>query len=139
MNYKELFKKVCNKETILYVVFGIITTAVDFAVFSVLYFFLGLDEVLSNTLAWIMAVVVAFVTNKVIVFNSIDCGTKELFKEIVSFTLARVASLVITDIFLVLAANIHMNMLLAKALISVVVVIMNYIFSKLFIFRSRRT
>lgn len=138
MKFKELFKKVCNKETILYVIFGVITTVVDFAVFSALYYCLHLNEIFSNTVAWIVAVVVAFITNKMIVFNCKKHSALELFKEIVSFTLARVVSLVITDIFLVFAANINMNMIFAKAVISVAVVIMNYIFSKLFIFRSRR-
>ena len=92
---------------------------------------------MANTIAWVLAVMVAFITNKLIVFENKSTDKKEIIKEIVSFALARVLSLVITDGFLVLAKAIKMNMLLAKAIISVVVVILNYIFSKLFIFKKQ--
>ncbi len=136
MKIKQIIGKVCNKETILYIIFGVITTAVDFAAFSLLYV-IGANEVVANTIAWVLAVMVAFITNKLIVFENKSTDKKEIIKEIVSFALARVLSLVITDGFLVLAKAIKMNMLLAKAIISVVVVILNYIFSKLFIFKKQ--
>lgn len=137
MNVNQIIKKVCNKETILYVIFGVITTAVDFAAFSLLYYVIGLNEVVSNTIAWVLAVIVAFITNKLIVFENRSTKAAELIKEIVSFALARVISLLVTDAFLVFAKNIRMNMLFAKGLISVVVIILNYIFSKLFIFKKQ--
>lgn len=137
MKIKQIISKVCNKETILYIIFGVITTAVDFAAFSLLYYVIGANEVVANTIAWVLAVMVAFITNKLIVFENKSTDKKEIIKEIVSFALARVLSLVITDGFLVLAKAINMNMLLAKAIISVVVVILNYIFSKLFIFKKQ--
>lgn len=137
MKIKQIISKVCNKETILYIIFGVITTAVDFAAFSLLYYVIGANEVVANTIAWVLAVIVAFITNKLIVFENKSTNKKEIIKEIVSFALARVLSLVITDGFLVLAKAIKMNMLLAKAIISVVVVILNYIFSKLFIFKKQ--
>lgn len=137
MKIKKIIGKVCNKETILYIIFGVITTAVDFAAFSLLYYVIGANEVVANTIAWVLAVMVAFITNKLIVFENKSTDKKEIIKEIVSFALARVLSLVITDGFLVLAKAIKMNMLLAKAIISVVVVILNYIFSKLFIFKKQ--
>lgn len=137
MKIKQIIGKVCNKETILYIIFGVITTAVDFAAFSLLYYVIGANEVVANTIAWVLAVMVAFITNKLIVFENKSTDKKEIIKEIVSFALARVLSLVITDGFLVLAKAINMNMLFAKAIISVVVVILNYIFSKLFIFKKQ--
>lgn len=137
MKIKQIISKVCNKETILYIIFGVITTAVDFAAFSLLYYVTGANEVVANTIAWVLAVIVAFVTNKLIVFENRSTEKKEIIREIVSFALARVLSLVITDGFLVLAKIIKMNMLFAKAIISVVVVILNYIFSKLFIFKNQ--
>lgn len=138
MDMKNIINKLFNKETILYVIFGVITTVVDFAAFGVLYYYFGLGEVLANTLAWFLAVVTAFITNKVIVFESKDFEFKVIIKEIVTFFLSRVATLVITDIFLILAKNIGMNMMLAKAVISVVVIVLNYFFSKLFIFKDTK-
>lgn len=137
MKIQKIFNKVCNRETILYIIFGVITTAVDFAAFSLLYYLADVNEVIANTIAWILAVAAAFVTNKLIVFESKSRNRKQLIKEILSFALARAASLIITDLFLVFAKNIHMNMIFAKAVISVIVVILNYIFSKLFIFKKQ--
>lgn len=131
-----LIKKMLNRETLVYLVFGVLTTAVDYISFAVFYYVLDLNEVLSNTIAWAFAVAFAYITNKLIVFNSKSFELKLLIKEISSFVIARIFSLVLTNIFLVLAGHIDMNMLLAKALTSVVVIIVNYIFSKLFIFNN---
>lgn len=69
MKIKQIIGKVCNKETILYIIFGVITTAVDFAAFSLLYYVIGANEVVANTIAWVLAVMVAFITNKLIVLK----------------------------------------------------------------------
>ncbi len=137
MNVKKLISKVLNKETILYVIFGVLTTAVDFGVFSFLYYVTGMNEVAANTIAWFVAVVEAFITNKIFVFAKYDFDFKTIVKEVVAFFLARAFSLVVTDVFLIFAANVGMNMLLAKAVISVVVIVLNYFFSKLFIFKEK--
>ncbi len=133
-----LIKKMLNRETLVYLVFGVLTTAVDYISFAVFYYVLDLNEVLSNTIAWAFAVAFAYITNKLFVFNSKSFELKLLIKEISSFVIARIFSLVLTNIFLVLAGHIDMNMLLAKALTSVVVIIVNYIFSKLFIFNNNK-
>lgn len=128
-----------NRETLVYLIFGVLTTAVDYISFSFFYYVLGINEILSNTIAWAFAVAFAYITNKLFVFNSNSFEPKLLLKEIFSFVIARIFSLVLTNIFLVLAGHIDMNMLLAKALTSVVVIIVNYIFSKLFIFNNKIT
>jgi putative flippase GtrA len=137
MDIKKIFTKLFNKETILYVIFGVLTTLVDFGVFSFLYYITGINEVVANTIAWFFAVIVAYITNKTIVFEKYNFEIITVIKELIAFFLARVFSLVITNVFLVFAAHIGMNMLLAKAIISVVVVILNYFFSKLFIFKEK--
>lgn len=129
-------KKLLNRETIVYTVFGVLTTVVDFLIFGLLHYMSGLNEVVANTAAWVVAVAFAFITNKLFVFQSKSFESKSLLKEISSFVTARLLTLVITDIFLVFAENISMNLMFAKALISVVVIILNYIFSKLFIFKK---
>lgn len=136
MDFNSILKKVLNKETILYIIFGVVTTVVDFVVFSLFYYSIGFDEIVSNTIAWAVAVAVAFVTNKIFVFEKKGHELKALIREIVAFVGARVFSLILTDIFLKLAGMIDMNMLLAKALISVLVIVLNYFFSKLFIFKK---
>ena len=133
-----LIKKMLNRETIVYLVFGVLTTAVDYISFAVFYYALGINELISNTIAWAFAVAFAYITNKLFVFNSKSFAMKLLLKEILSFVLARIFSLVLTNIFLILAGHINMNMLLAKAMTSVAVIIINYIFSKLFIFKNNQ-
>ena len=132
----KLLKKLLNRETIVYIIFGILTTAVDYVAFSVLLYGLEINEVIANTIAWVLAVAFAYITNKLYVFESKSFKPQIIAKELPSFVLARLLSLVVTNVFLVFAAYISMNMLLAKALISVVVIILNYIFSKLFVFKK---
>ena len=67
---EKLWKKLINKETILYLVFGILTTVINIAVCGLLADILKWDIYLSNTIAWILSVIFAFVTNKIFVFNS---------------------------------------------------------------------
>ncbi len=134
----KIISKLLNKETIVYIIFGILTTAVDYVSFSVLYYGFYINEIIGNTIAWALAVIFAYITNKLFVFESKSFDPKILAKEIPSFVLARVLSLVVTNVFLIFAAHISMNMLLAKAIISVAVIIINYIFSKLFIFKKNK-
>lgn len=133
----KLLAKLLNRETIIYLIFGILTTAVDYITFSVFYYTLNVNEIVSNTIAWAIAVAFAYITNKLFVFTSKSFSLNILLKEIVSFVLARLFSLVITNIFLIFARYVGINMLLAKGLISVFVIISNYILSKLFIFNKK--
>lgn len=128
--------KLLNKETIIYIVFGVLTTAVDYISFTALYYGLHMNEIVGNTIAWAFAVAFAYITNKLFVFESKSFALKTLAKELPSFILARVLSLVVTNAFLIFAKYISMNMLLAKAIVSVAVIVINYIFSKLFIFKK---
>ncbi len=138
--FKNLIDKFLNKETISYLIFGVLTTAVDFAVANALFYTTKLGEINSNNIAWVFAVLFAYITNKLFVFDSKSFAPKQLLKEFPPFVLARVASLLVTDLFLLLTSHIGINFTIAKLLISVVVIIMNYVFSKLFIFKktSRR-
>lgn len=132
-----LIKKLLNRETIIYIIFGVLTTVVDFVIFGLLYYVTGLDEYIANTIAWVAAVAFAYITNKIFVFESKSFKPKDLIKEISSFVAARILTLILTNIFLIFAEYISMNMMFAKALISVAVIILNYIFSKLFIFKKK--
>lgn len=158
---KELFKKVFNKETILYVVFGVLTTVVNLAAFKLFNVVFGEKLYLfSNFLAWIVAVAFAYITNKLFVFESKSFAGKIIIKEIISFTGARVLSFVIEEAGLwllvdickmgnitweILPRFISENILpsfsiggkmIAKILVSIIVVILNYFFSKFFIFKK---
>ena len=132
----KILEKILNKETIIYIIFGVLTTIVDFVSFGVLYYSFNMDKVIANTIAWVLAVVFAYITNKLFVFESKSFEPIKLFKEITSFVSSRIITLLLTNVFLVFAGILGINMLIAKAIISIAVIILNYVFSKLFVFTS---
>ena len=139
------------KELLLYLVFGVSTTVVNFVAFALFQALLGERlYLISNGLAWFAAVVFAYVTNKLWVFESKSWQPAVLWREIPSFLGARVLSFVIEEVgLLVLIEGLRFDLfsltalgitvggtLIAKLLLAVIVVILNYFFSKLFIFKK---
>ena len=136
---EKLWKKLINKETILNLVFGILTTAINIAVCGLLSDILKWDIYLSNTIAWILSVIFAFVTNKIFVFNSKSTDKKVLLKETVFFLIARLISLGFDMLVVWLMADLWgINVWIVKIISNIIVIIMNYIFSKLFIFNNKQ-
>ena len=136
---EKLWKKLINKETILYLVFGILTNAINIAVCGLLSDILKWDIYLSNTIAWILSVIFAFVTNKIFVFNSKSTDKKVLLKETVFFLIARLISLGFDMLVVWLMADLWgINVWIVKIISNIIVIIMNYIFSKLFIFNNKQ-
>ena len=74
-----------NKEYILYLIFGILTTLVNFFIYYLFTYILKVNYLISNCLAWLSAVIFAFVTNKTIVFNNYNISLKIIVKEFVKF------------------------------------------------------
>lgn len=139
--------KLVSKEVFSYLLFGVLTTVVNMIVFKI--FKDRMDVLIANIIAWVAAVIFAFVTNKLFVFESKSWAPKVLAKEIPSFTGARVLTLGIEELGLFVMINLlHLEKVLTipslvsgemviKLIIAVVVVILNYIFSKLIIFRKK--
>ena len=136
---EKLWKKLVNRETILYLVFGVCTTIINIAVCGLLADILKWDIYLSNTIAWILSVAFAFVTNKLFVFNSKSTNKKVLLKETVFFLIARLISLGFDMLVVWLMADLWgVNVWVVKIISNIIVIIMNYIFSKLFIFNHKQ-
>ena len=144
---RRLIRKALYRETILYVFIGIITVLVNYIVFSLLVFLWGIDvSLLANFLAFLVAVVVAFVTNKLFVFRSTSWTAPVLKREIPSFLFARVLSFLFEELALWLClALLHLDAVsflgitgihYAKIVLSAIVIILNYVFSKFYIFRQ---
>lgn len=130
--------KLFNKTIILYTIFGVLTTLINIAAYSVCYEFIKIPNVPSNIIAWVIAVAFAFVTNKIYVFESKDNSLKNLTKEIVSFTLARVTTGLLDLAIMFVAVDVlAQSAILFKVISNVIVIIMNYIFSKLFVFKRK--
>ncbi|MDO5409333.1 MAG: GtrA family protein [Lachnospiraceae bacterium] len=125
-----------KKELLSYLFFGVCTTAVNFITYFILDSFT--DYRIANALAWLVSVLFAFVTNKIWVFKSRSCRISVIFQELCAFTGGRIISGLFDMGFLIAAVEwIHLDGGLAKILDSVIVVILNYIFSKLFVFRNQ--
>ncbi len=142
MSVNSFFKK--YKDIILYIIFGIATTVINFAVYTVLVKFLSQDMTLSNLISWVISVTFAFITNKIFVFSSRSFKAKTLFKESISFYSSRIITGIIEIIFPTVLFQIGLDFELfgikgfvAKAIVNVVIIILNYVFSKLFVFKRK--
>lgn len=133
----KLMKKFLNRETISYLVFGILTTIVNYASYE-LCKWLGIHYTASTIIAWVLAVAFAYITNKLYVFESKSFEKSVLLKEIPAFVGCRVFSGLCDLAFMVFAVEfLRINDSVAKLVANVFVVVINYIFSKLFIFRKK--
>lgn len=177
MKLKEIYEKIYNKifsvplfkmllkipgvekllqyEIVSYLVFGVLTTAVNFVTYMILGIFAGesYEEkilfsigsfdfqliLLMNGIAWVASVLFAFVTNKLFVFESSTWKPDVLLREIISFFGARVISFLLFEelLFALIVNVLHLNDLVAKLLVAVFVVIFNFVASKLVIFRKK--
>ena len=127
-----------HKDLLIYLVFGVLTTLVNYAVYLPLYNFLHLSAALSNAIAWVAAVAFAFLTNKPFVFGSHDWRWQVVLPELGKFIGCRIGSgLAETLIIFVAVDTLHGSGNFWKLLTSVLVVILNYIASKLLVFRKK--
>ncbi len=132
---KELFAK--YREMILYLIFGVGTTVIDFAV-SMSLVAMGVNLHIANVIAWVFAVIFAYVTNRIFVFKSVNRGFRAIAKELAGFSLGRLTTLGFQELTVfVLYDCIKMSELPVKLLASVFVIILNYIFGKLLVFRKK--
>ena len=130
---KALYQK--HHSMVIYLVFGVLTTAVNYAVYLPLYNLAGLPAAVCNAVAWVVAVVFAYVTNKLYVFES--KAWAGAFGEFVRFVGSRVASGAIETVSLLLTVDIlGWNGNIMKLLLAVFVIVFNYILSKFFVFKK---
>ena len=121
-------------EVINYLFIGGCTTVISILSYALFAKVFSLDLVVANILSWILSVLFAYFTNRVIVFNS---KNKDYFKEFISFTGSRVITLVLDTLLMILfVKSIGMNDLIAKIIVQVVVIIGNYLISKLLVFKK---
>lgn len=121
----------------MYIFFGGLTTVVNWGVYFPLYNFLHVDATISTVIAWIVSVAFAFLTNKPFVFESRDWSRETVASELTKFVSARLLSgLLETACIFVFVTWMALDGNIIKIIVSVAVVILNYIFSKLLVFRK---
>lgn len=135
MIYK-LYEK--YKQVILYIIFGGLTTAVNVGVYIISYNVLGVSNIVSVVLAWILSVIFAFITNKFFVFGSNDSGTRGAIQEFGKFIFARLATGGVDLLIMYATVDVlKWDAVLMKILANVIVVILNYVVSKKMVFNKR--
>ena len=141
-----IIRKLISKEVVSYLFFGVMTTVVNFVIFCLCNF--RMNVLVANAIAWVGAVIFAFVTNKLFVFDSKSWKGSVLLKEIPTFAGARLLTLGLEELgLLVMIEWLHLDEVLTlpfisgemiiKIIISVVVVVLNYVFSKILIFKKK--
>ena len=133
---KQIINK--NREMIAYLIVGGLTTVVSYVSYAFVSRVLDCDFKLSTIISWVCAVLFAFFANKIVVFQSKTQNKKQLFLEVFNFFKFRVLSLFIDmALMIILVDFLSINDLIAKFLVQFIIVAVNYIFSKFFIFNKK--
>ena len=137
----KIWEKCVNYETVSYLICGFLTTAVDFAVYTVLRH-VDIGVGISQALSWMAAVLFAYVVNKLIVFRNYNMSSSYLVKESGAFVAARAFSGVVTWVLMVVMVKLggdrgFIYELFCKFTSSVLNMVLNYVFSKLWIFKNK--
>ncbi len=136
---KELINKAFKiyndyKMPILYIFFGGLTTLINIVAYSLCYYLCHIGNVPSNIIAWILGVIFAFITNKIYVFES---KSKSILYEISTFFTCRAGTGLLDLGIMYLSVDVFaLNELLMKILSNIIVIILNYVFSKVIIFKK---
>lgn len=144
----DFFKKLFNCETITYLFYGVVATVLNWGIYWILCFCFNIpvnnpsadDATLSfvaNAVAFTLALIFAFFTNKYIVFRSRGTSFKKTVFEFFSFTLARLFTFFFESALLTVSSILGLNLIIMKIIAGIIVVILNYVFSKLLIFKDK--
>lgn len=130
-----------HKELINYLIFGGLTTVVSLASYYILVLTIldvnkPIELQITNIIAWILSVSFAYITNRKFVFEATN---ENIFKETIEFYSARLTSLGIDmGLMFLLVSTLHFNDKIIKIIIQVIIIIMNYILSKLIVFKKEK-
>lgn len=126
-----------HKEVLLYIFFGGLTTVISIAVFWFFSYVVPLNELTANLLSWAGAVLFAYVTNRIWVFQSQARGLGMVLREMTAFFGGRVLTLLFEDaMLLIFVTFLHQDKMEIKLIATIGVMILNYVISKLVVFRA---
>ena len=138
---KDLLKKVLTREIIMYLIFGVLTTVVSLAVYYLLIFTVlnpenAIQLQIANILSWVAGVAFAYITNRKYVFES---NEKNKVKELGKFVTSRLVTLVLDMLIMFVGVTLLKgNDKILKLISQVLVIIGNYVFSKIFVFKKKK-
>lgn len=133
--FEPFYKK--HKEILLYLFFGGVTMVISIVSYAICNMILGFNALAANVISWILSVLFAFYTNRIWVFRASTNLMKDLVIQMFSFCCGRIVTLIIEEFILfVFIIYLHCNSMKIKVVAQVIVVILNYIISKLWIFKK---
>lgn len=141
---KALFKYVWGiykkyEEGINYLIFGFLAFVLNYILFFVFDTLMHMDYLLATALSWVLTVIFAYWTNHAFVFKSKNSGVSGLAKEFTSFMGARIATLLLEMLLMYLMVDkAGLNSNIAKLIAQVVVIVTNYVLSKIWIFTEKK-
>lgn len=125
-------------DVLSYLIFGVLTTIVNYLIYLPAYNLLGFSAALSNAIAWVVAVTFAYLTNKPFVFKSHDWSSRTVIPELTKFVSCRLASGAAETLILLVSVDIMgWNGNIWKLVTQFLVLVMNYIGSKFLVFRNK--
>lgn len=126
-----------QKEVLLYLFFGGLTFLISIGSFAFLSSLCGWNELIANVGSWIIAVLFAYGTNRVWVFSSKASGMTAVLREAIGFFAGRLVTLLIEEaILFVFITKLSFHSLTVKIIAQIVVIILNYVISKLYVFKA---
>lgn len=125
-------------EGMRYLVFGALATVVNIGVYTICLYLCNISNSVSNVIAWITAAIFAYLTNKFFVFDSKVDTKKALVREIISFFGCRLLTLAVDQAIMIITVDkLLLNAFLMKVIANIVVIILNFVFSKILIFKKK--
>ena len=123
-----------RKELLNYIVFGVLTTLINILTYQILSM-VGVTTLIANGIAWILSVLFAYITNRKFVFDS---HSENRIQECLKFYGSRISTGILDMAGMwILVDILHLNGMVSKIGMNVVVIVVNYIFSKLFVFKDK--
>ncbi len=134
--FKPFYQK--RNDIVLYIFFGGLTTIVSFVTFWLFEYIFNLHELIANSISWVAAVAFAFFTNRIWVFNSPTYSTVKFLKQLILFYVGRVFSFLVEMLIIwVFITKLGNNALIIKLIATIIVLVLNYIISKLIVFKKK--
>nr|WP_321328338.1 GtrA family protein [uncultured Ilyobacter sp.] len=127
-----------SRELILYIFFGVLTTVVNFITYF-LILKISKNYVFATTIAFIIAIIFAYITNKKYVFEKKTSSLKNLLKEFIKFLTSRAFTYFVDVLGMIfLIKYLSQGEISSKIIVNITVIILNYLFSKLYIFKAEK-
>lgn len=134
-SFTEIINSKLKRELILYIIFGVLTTLVNIISYLLFAKIFGINNLLSNIMAWVFSIIFAYITNRIYVFES---KNKNILYEFSLFVMGRGLSGIVDSIlFYTFVVWWMLDDVISKIVINIIVIILNYVFSKWIIFKEK--